>query len=202
MKKHFKLVYGFGINDADYFVQRFEYQNGKCKRVWVCPIYVDWKSMLSRVFSKKVSLENPTYAGTTICDEWKYFSNFRDWVLNGQPVKSFEDCQLDKDIIYLNNKHYSPQTCCYVPPLVNSFITDRKNDRGVAMLGVSYMASCDRYIAACNDPLGRYDKYSGCYKTELEAHIAWKNKKHAYAQELLPLIEDPRAREALRVRYE
>lgn len=46
-----KLLYGVGINDADYVVQRKEtigYVDGEQKRklIWICPFYQTWKSML------------------------------------------------------------------------------------------------------------------------------------------------------------
>ena len=46
-----KLIYGVGINDADYVVKKWEeagYINGKRKRkqVWMCPYYRVWADML------------------------------------------------------------------------------------------------------------------------------------------------------------
>ena len=70
-----KLVYGVGINDADYVVQKYEtivYVNGKRKRrlVWICPFYQSWKHMLQRCYSNKFKERNPTYEGCSVSEEW------------------------------------------------------------------------------------------------------------------------------------
>ena len=49
-----RLVYGVGINDADYVVQPTE--NGKTK---MCIYYQTWKNMLRRCYSER----EPTYIG-------------------------------------------------------------------------------------------------------------------------------------------
>ena len=46
-----KLIYGMGINDADYVVEIREqsgYVNGARKRriAWTCPYYQTWRNML------------------------------------------------------------------------------------------------------------------------------------------------------------
>ena len=49
-----KLVFGVGINDADYAVTEYETTevNGvrKQKFVWGCPYYLTWKGMLRRCY--------------------------------------------------------------------------------------------------------------------------------------------------------
>lgn len=203
MKTKNKLVYGHGINDADYPVQRFDYTSGKAKRIWACPIYIDWKSMLSRAYCRKVSEVNPTYEQVIVCDDWKRFSVFRNWVLSIQPNKDWENCSLDKDLLIKGNKVYSPDTCCYIPQKVNTFLIERTRDRSkVGLLGVSYDKEFGGYVAACMDPFRRVDKYIGYFHSAMEAHLAWKKKKWEYAQELAELLVDQRAAKALRERYE
>ena len=76
-----KLVYGVGINDADYVVKKFEtigYVNGKIKRklVWICPYYSAWTSMLVRCYSTKYQDRCPTYKGCSAsCDMLRLFRN-------------------------------------------------------------------------------------------------------------------------------
>ena len=77
-----KLVYGVGINDADYVVQKKEtvgYVNGvrKQKIVWECPYYRVWKGMLKRCYSPELQERQPTYKGCSVSKEWLTFSNFR-----------------------------------------------------------------------------------------------------------------------------
>ena len=60
-----RLVYGIGVNDADYVVKSTI--NGR--RV-VCQAYRSWVGMLQRCYSEKFHHRNPTYAGVKVCDEW------------------------------------------------------------------------------------------------------------------------------------
>lgn len=176
-----ELVYGWGINDADRNVYKTETTNGKRKNIWQCPYYRDWCSLLSRVFSKKTGA---TYKSVLICDEWKLFSNFKKWV-DGQPNRNWEDCQIDKDFLSKENKIYSPETCVYISAKLNSFITERTNDRGLYKIGVTWHKHRKLFVAQCANPFGKtaYEKrgYIGGFNTEIEAHFAWKEKKHEYA---------------------
>ena len=100
-----KLVFGVGINDADYVVQKFEtigYVDGKQERklVWACPYYRAWKNMLARCYYHKVQGNRPTYSGCIVSEEWLRFSNFRRWMAN----QDFEGKQLDKDLLFEGNK--------------------------------------------------------------------------------------------------
>ena len=72
-----KLVFGFGVNDADYIVNLR--RNGKLSR---CKIYTRWHEMLKRCYCDKYQYKNPTYIGCYVCDDWLIFSNFKRWVEN------------------------------------------------------------------------------------------------------------------------
>lgn len=73
-----KLLFGVGINDADYVTQKWEtigYVDGKQKKklVWVCPYYRAWANMLKRSYSKSYQEKNPTYLGCSVSEEWNRF---------------------------------------------------------------------------------------------------------------------------------
>ena len=134
-----RLVYGVGINDADYVVEKREtigYVNGvqKQKLVWVCPYYRVWSNMLMRCYSAKYQERQPTYKGCSVSEEWLTFSNFRRWM----EEQDWEWMQLDKDILFNGNKVYSVETCVFVTKAVNLFTTDRGNVRGEWLIGVSW----------------------------------------------------------------
>lgn len=197
-----KLVFGWGINDVDYNVTRYEIVNGKQERVWICPYYKRWKNILKRSICPRFKIIHPTYKGCTVTEDWKRLSNFIKWV-DSQPNRDWENCVLDKDILFIGNKHYSPETCVFVNHAVNSFITDSGKTRGEYMIGVcdSGMYPKGRpYMARCSTPLGKQKKI-GCYPTEIEAHIAWQSRKHELACLLAKEQPDPRVAEALRTRY-
>lgn len=194
-----KLVCSWGVNDADYAITKNEVVNGKKKIVWVCPYYKRWKGMLERCFSLKYQEMQPTYKGCTVCEEWRYLSNFIKWV-DSQPNRDWESCNLDKDFLIEGNKEYSPNTCVFIPSNLNSFIVDKGNDRGDYMIGVSYEHKKNPYRARCSSPFVG-TRCVGHYPTELEAHKAWQAKKHEYALQLADLQEDERVAKALRERY-
>lgn len=191
----------FGTNDADYNVYKTERVGSKLKIIWQCPIYRDWYAMINRVYG---SNSLPSYNDNSICDEWGSFMKFREWVLS-QPNKDWQNCSLDKDILFKGNTVYSPEKCCYVDQLVNSFITDRGAVRGQFMLGVTWHKHRKCFVAQCANPFGvtPYEKrgYIGGFATEQEAHLAWKAKKREYAYILAEMQDDKRIADALRGYY-
>ena len=54
------LVFGVGINDANYVTQP-----GTHNKQSKCPYYSIWKDMLKRCYSSKYLLKRPTYKGCT-----------------------------------------------------------------------------------------------------------------------------------------
>ena len=71
-----------------------------------------------------------SYKGVEVCEEWYNFQNFAEWCetqkfLNAKDVKG-KSYQLDKDILVKGNKIYSPDTCCFVPPEINSLFINAK----------------------------------------------------------------------------
>lgn len=199
MRRKNKLVFGFGINNADYEVYKYD-RNNSTRRVWVCPYYVKWVSILERCYSKTSSHNRPTYNGCVVCEEWKYFTNFKKWVDN-QPNIRWESCEPDKDLLVEGNKLYAPHTVAFLPKTVNVFMTDSLKCRGKFLIGVSLGIRAKNFTARCSDPFGRNKAYLGVFSTELEAHKAWQAKKHQYACMLAELQEDSRVADALRQRY-
>lgn len=115
-----KTICGFGVNDLNEIV----FQGNVS--------YNYWRAMIERCYSKKVHKRSPTYIGCSVCNEWKYFSKFKEWF-----VKHYkEGWQIDKDILVKGNKLYSPETCCFVPHEINSLFTSSKRFRGTNPIGV------------------------------------------------------------------
>lgn len=205
-RKKNKLVYGWGVNDVDYDVRKYEElpkvnDKRKRKQIWTCPYYKKWKSMLERCFCPKYQEKYPTYKGCTICEEWKYLSNFIKWA-DSQPNRDWQNCEPDKDFLSFGNKHYSPETVVFIPKNVNLFIGNSGKARGDYMIGVCYLPELKKnlYRARCSDPFGG-SEHTGYYRTELEAHKAWQAKKHEYALQLSDLQQDERIASRLREMY-
>jgi len=98
-------------------------------------IYKTWHSMAERTTRPDLQAKHPTYKGTWVCEEWKYFSNFLNWSLANGYRKGL--C-LDKDIININNKCYSPDTCVFVSNAINNLLTYKQSANSNLPIGVAY----------------------------------------------------------------
>lgn len=162
-----QLVQGVGINDASYPVRP------KSSRDKPCPYYMRWSDMLKRCYSEQFRKQRPTYEQCTVCDEWVYFTNFKQWMKN----QEWEGNQLDKDILILDNKVYSPETCLFVPLSVNNFF------KGLKTNAVYYDIDRNKYRVSINNKfIGRYDSEEqaliayGIRKLEEQVSLAMKQK--------------------------
>lgn len=197
-----KLVYGVGINDADYVTQKMEtisYVNGKQKQklVWACPYHQVWKDMLKRCYSAKFQNKRPTYKGCSVSKEWLRFSNFRCWMER----QDFEGMQLDKDLLFENNKLYSDETCVFVTRGVNSFTIDCRASRGEWLLGVDWHKVSNMFRSRCSNPFTKRIECLGLFTCEQEAHQAWLKRKLELATLLAEEQTDERVGKALIERY-
>ncbi len=196
------LLFGVGINDVNtptkYKVFPEERVPSGGFRRKACPYYNKWSSMMERCYSTKCQERYPTYIGCTVSEAWLYFSNFKKWM----KTQVWEGLQLDKDLLYEGNKVYSEDTCVFIHGRVNNFTIDRGAVRGKLLIGV--FLEYGKYKAQCRNSftLGG-STYIGSYDTELEAHLAWKERKHDYALQLADseYVTDDRVREALRNKY-
>ncbi len=160
-----KLVYGVGINDKKYPAKI----NGKNTKQ-----YELWKNMLKRCYSEKSKIENPTYAGCTVSENFKNFSYFYEWVQN-QIGFNADGFQLDKDIIHRGNKIYSENACVFVHQEINLFFTDCRATRGELLVGVSFDKARGKYQAQCR--VNGKKKHLGYFTTSQEAYAAYKRFK-------------------------
>lgn len=202
-----RTVFGWGINDATYNVYKTAKRviNGKEEsyNAEVCPYYLDWIGILYRSLYSPHKEENPTYKDCSVSEEWKYFSNFINWV-DSQPNKNWRNLEVDKDLLVVGNKHYSPDTVIYVHSTVNKFIrsVELSKDTNDLMIGVSKASSRKgTFRASCWNPFTKVTDNLGVFKTELEAHKVWQACKHSHACNIADLQDDERVAKALRVRY-
>ena len=197
-----KLVYGVGINDADYVVQKNEtigYINGKQKkkRVWFCRYYRTWIGMLERCYSSKYQERHPTYKGCSVSEEWLIFSAFKSWM----EKQNWEGKQLDKDLLFQGNKIYGADTCVFVTGVVNKFTNDNGADRGEWLIGVGWHKGANKFQSHCRNPFTKKQEYLGSFSCEQEAHEAWRKRKLELAHLLAAEQSDPRVAKALIERY-
>ena len=131
-----------------------------------------WRGMLERCYSEKYKEDNKSYYGiATVCDEWKCFQKFAEWY-NNNKYEVDGRLHLDKDILYPENKIYSPQTCLLVPQRINMLFMTRPNKSGLPN-GVR-KESKGTFSAVYNGKnLGKFDSIKDAetahYKAKLEA---------------------------------
>ena len=77
--------------------------------------YSTWSHMMNRVYDGK----HPAYKSTEVCKEWKNYQNFAAWFYLQEWEKSWH---LDKDLLTIGNRMYSPESCCFIPMEINQSI--------------------------------------------------------------------------------
>mgnify|MGYP003451198332 CR=1 FL=1 len=197
-----KLVCGVGVNDLGYRTQVKEEvtkNGGKRiqKSVFLCKYYAAWTRMLTRCYSKKYLESKPSYIDASVCSEWLYASEFKKWM----EQQDWHGKCLDKDIIVPGNKLYSPETCAFVLPATNTFVTANDASRGEYPVGVDLYKPTGKYRARCKNPFSGKQEHLGYFSTPEEAHEGWRKRKHELAQLVAARELDLRVVEALKKRY-
>lgn len=185
--KHRKLVYGVGINDANYTTQAVI--NGVSVS---CPFYRRWTGMLKRCYSEKELKRNPSYGECSVAEGWHTFNTFKSWM----EEQDWEGKHLDKDLLITDNKIYSPEVCIFIGVEVNTFIAEK---RGSLPFGVSYHKRDKVFQSGIK--VGGKRVFLGNYKSPEEAHQAWKEAKYKQAVQLASEQADLRVAAALIERY-
>ena len=182
-------ICGIGINDADYIVcPRI---NGK---MLTCPFYRSWVSMIKRCYCEKHHANFPTYKDCLVTKQWLIFSNFKRWMTS----QDWEGKQLDKDILIIGNKIYSPENCLFVSGQINTLLIDSAASRGKHPQGVSFHKRLRKYQSYCM--VNGKQNHIGLFATSKEAELSYLKfkslliTKTANCQEAL---KNPRLRYAL-----
>lgn len=171
-----ELVYGFGINDAEYKVNAAIPGKGGKSHYKACPYYQRWINMIKRCY--KTELEGASYADKYVSDEWVRFSKFKAWM----ETQNHEGLQLDKDILVPGNKEYGPNTCCFVPMYVNNCLIasnpDKKSDLpfGVYFLNFIKKTDSNRYSSSVKGFASK------TFDTSEKAHKYWQWHKAEYIE--------------------
>lgn len=122
--------------------------------------------MLQRCYDEKYQNIQPTYIGCTVCDEWLYFSKFKEWFDKNYRFNLDEigvKLELDKDLIYKDNKIYSPDTCVFIPKKVNGFMPNNRRNNISKYIGVSFHKVSNKWQAQINDFNTGERKYLGTF---------------------------------------
>ena len=143
--------------------------------------YELWCSMLLRCYDVKKHLDNPTYMGCAVSENFKYYPYFKEWC-NKQIGFDQEGWHLDKDILVKGNKLYSEDTCCFVPPEINVLLTSNKVNRGYLPVGVTCRGKILRFRATVG--VGGKNISLGTYSTPEEAFRVYKVSKEKHIKDV------------------
>lgn len=185
------LIYGVGVNDADYVV--LTTLNGRQIK---CKFYQTWYNMLRRCYSTEYHTSKPTYVGCSVCQDWLYFMNFKRWM----ELQDWKGNHLDKDILLSGNKIYSPDTCAFVPLAVNAFVLSGLKSCVGLPIGVTY--SRGRYRACGYVKSKGRRSHIGVFDTREFAHLAYLNSKIEHISVICKDVKDKRVVLALLKRYQ
>lgn len=146
-----------------------KYGNHKGTREVCISAYKTWYNMIYRCE------HNSGYEEAVVCEQWKDFSSFLEWYK--QQFKE-EGWHLDKDVLSNGGGLYSPSTCCFLPPEINTFFEKHKKAKGF-----SFNKRRKKYEAYCRNK-GRHI-HLGMYDTPAEARIAYIEYKRELFEELI-----------------
>lgn len=145
--------------------------------------YKVWNAMIQR---------STKYQGNYIhvsCDErFKDFDYFHEWCQAQVGFREVDDkgkiFSLDKDILSEGFGVYSPETCVFVPPVLNNLFTRtcRELPRGVYEREGLKKSSSKRYVSAIGK--GGRRVYLGSYHSIEEAKEAYDAARKEYLLEL------------------
>ena len=138
--------------------------------------YSKWRAMLNRCYGE--TYKSTTYSKCKVCEEWYNYQKFAQWYDNN----FIDGYELDKDLLQpeIENKIYSPETCCFIPPHINLFLQDKntisKGKTGVVGVYISNSSGKDKFRASINingrtKYLGEFDKLEYAEKCYIDAYL-------------------------------
>lgn len=130
--------------------------------------YTLWTNMLKRIDNRGPK----SYDGCISL--FKDYQHFANWCNNEHGFRNSDGIvywTLDKDLMLVGNKTYSPENCCFIPRALNSAITFKTGVRSLP-IGV-YSAPSGNYISLHGNK--GESIYLGTFETPLQAHQAWQH---------------------------
>lgn len=174
--KYYPSVYGKG-----FLGNSVSKENGVFKKS-----YTTWRNMIKRCYSDKFQKKMPSYIGCEVCEEWLSYEIFEKWYNENYYEVESRKMNLDKDILFKNNKVYSPKRCVFVPDLINTLFTKSNTSRGNYPIGVYKNFNKYRAIIEIN---GKKESI-GTYDTVEEAFNVYKTAKEKYIKEVADMYKN------------
>lgn len=143
--------------------------------------------------SKHDSPGNESYKDCKISDEWADPGNFTKWY----DANYIDGWEIDKDLLGWEDKIYSKETCCFLPPRLNLFMVNLRGVFEGKYKGWYYRERDGVFVATVSDTSNR-KIHLGHFRTSDDAKIAYVNGKFRvldsilidYDKTLSPKIKD------------
>lgn len=158
--------------------------------------YSIWSGIMTRCYATRE--RERSYIGCSVCEEWHCYQNFAEWYTSEYYSVDNEKMNVDKDLLFHNNKEYSPSKCLIVPHIINSCIISPHNK--VSGLPIGVIKRPYSYEAKLKWS-GKY-VFLGNYKTPEEAFIAYKTEKERRLKMLADMYKEKIPEKVYRALYE
>lgn len=142
--------------------------------------YRHWSQMIKRCYGSNITSRTKNYIDCYVCNEWLIYENFEKWFNNNYYRIDNETMCLDKDILFDNNKIYSPDTCIFVPSLINSIFVTKKKIKENTPIGIQLRNG--KYVVRINK-FGKRENL-GSFKNINDAIDAYIKEKELYYKEV------------------
>ena len=142
--------------------------------------YLRWHDMIHRCYNAKFHERQSQYKECSVCEEWLNYSNFKVWYDKNKYGEAQLD--LDKDIVFKNNKIYDPAHVVLVPHEINTLFIAGDKRRGDLPIGVSFDTSKNKYRACLN--MDGKSKKLGVFDNSEDAFKRYKEYKKDLIQDM------------------
>lgn len=144
--------------------------------------YEVWRDMLARCYLESQRHKHLTYIDCTVCEEWHCYQTFAKWYEENFYLVDEERIHIDKDILFKDNKIYSPATCIFVPQKINMIFMTKQKSIDVDLPNAIY-----RCVKGYQSKYG--GKSLGVFKTSIEAIEAHDEKKRIHIKEIAEMYK-------------
>lgn len=165
--------------------------------------YNSWASMIARCYRTRLHEKYPTYEECQCVDGWLNFQNFCEFYDDDKFRK--KGWNLDKDLLILGNKVYSPETCVFLPKALNNIAlsyVDTTSKFGYK--GVGYCPESGKWMSSVWSPTTLNNKTTGGRYLDIRDacrdHLRGNIRRYENIISEYEGILDPRAIEAYKVR--
>lgn len=146
------------------------------------PAYEVWNSKLKNCYGNSKSMH--LYKDVEFCEEWLNFQVFAKWFYSQTKIYG-KGGFVDKDLLFLGNREYSPETCVYIPPAVNSLFTGTSGN----ISGVHWCNTQQKWVAQIQrgelTAQGKKKQsYLGRFNCKQTADTAYYSAKLAHVKEV------------------